>query len=133
MNKRGEASKNPSRVLVLALLLIWVFVLIIADQIAYSREHPENSLYVMAVYLSISLLGFCIGGYYLEGLKLRDFPWLRILPFLAWLVSFYVLVFWVSTQETLTPLFYLMILGLPFGIVLFGISTYPLFKKYAKA
>jgi len=126
MKKQSESENKRSRWPYLAPMFIWLFVF---GEIVFSAR-GEMFFYVMATGFPIGLSTLVIAVYGTEGVKLKDIQWLRIVPFIAWLICFYILLIWASTQKTSTPLFYLMIIGLPLGIVLLGVSIYPVLKKY---
>jgi len=130
MKKQSKSEKKRTVFwFYLVLIAIWLFIWIVVDQ-ALNEKRPEMSLYTMGTFLPIGLVIIFISAYHLEGVKLKDVHWLRIISFIVWMICFYLVLIWASTQESLTPLFYLMMIGLPMGIILLGVSVWPMAKRY---
>ena len=124
MEKESNKSKGTKNKVITTIVTVFVVVFVLL-MFAVSGE---MILYVAAAGLPVGLLMIFTGTFIVEEIKRSYIKWM--VSFLAWLVCYYVLLLWVITQMTVTQLFYLMMIGLPLGIALFGAAIYPAAKKY---
>lgn len=129
MAKQDELEKKKNRWLYLVPTIIWIFVF--GSEINWATQKSGSEfLYVIATYLPIGLFTLVIATYGTESVRLKDFPWSRVGSFIAWMIVFYILLIWTSTQKIIDHLFYLLMIGFPIGAILLGYSIWPIAKKY---